>query len=287
MNVRAATWNLQSGGKSDANFEQAVAFLAQNPVDVLVVTEAKWRQKRDDTDQIIEDTRWRLAYMAEHMRNDGASMLGKLALSPSTNCHIATFYNADLLKLHSYDVRNHGIWHVRSSVRLSAKEDAASEAIRFVGVHAHPFDGADRIALAHLNRGYARKRAVILGDFNETPESFGPTDFSKLHPSEHATNAVLDPITGKIVRDENGEPITDHRSVNILLEAGFIDAAAHFGDQRPTNIMDNDLEKRIDLILSSPLLRDNIMGYGLLGDPRPKQAFQFGDHLGVWADFNL
>lgn len=77
---------------------------------------------------------------------------------------------ADLLAEHGHDVRTHGIWHVRSSLRLAAKGAPADEATRFVGLHGHPFDGDDRVALAHLNRGYATRQALLLGDSNCVPE---------------------------------------------------------------------------------------------------------------------
>lgn len=87
VKIRAATWNIEGGGGTDENFEGAVDFLARNPVDVLVVTEAQWRR------QWWQRKAGRLKYMERSMRSEGARMIGRLATAPGTTCHIATFYN--------------------------------------------------------------------------------------------------------------------------------------------------------------------------------------------------
>lgn len=73
-----------------------------------------------------------------------------------------------------------------------------------------------------------------------------------------------------------------------MLEAGLIDVTAAYSDERPTNNPDNDRPpKRIDLILASPLIREQVVGYGLLGDADYKQALAFSDHVAVYADMMM
>ncbi|MFC9654140.1 hypothetical protein, partial [Streptomyces sp. NPDC056937] len=122
-------------------------------------------------------------------------------------------------------------------------------------VHLDPFSPAHRAAEVEPLQTLAApgRLSLVLGDANMLGLGHAEPDWSPLPRHLHHT---------QLVPDEHGQLVADRTAASVLENAGFVDAAHHVGDDRPTGgFGKNDVERRQDLFLLSPALAKAIVAY--------------------------
>lgn len=139
-------------------------------------------------------------------------------------------------------------------------------------IHLDPFSPAHRTAEVEPLQTLAApgRLSLVLGDANTLGVGHPEPDWSPLPRHLHHT---------QLVPDEHGQLVADRAASTVLENAGFIDAAHHFGDHRPTGgFGKNDVERRQDLFLLSPALAEAIVAYEVYSEPIEEG---FSDHCAI------
>lgn len=139
-------------------------------------------------------------------------------------------------------------------------------------LHLDPFSPAHRAAEVEPLQTLAApgRLSLVLGDANMLGLGHPEPDWSPLPRHLHHT---------QLVPKEDGRLVADRTAASVLEDAGFVDAALHVGDNRPTGgFGKNDVERRQDLFLLSPALAEAIVEYEVHTEPIEQG---FSDHCAV------
>ncbi|MGW3031260.1 hypothetical protein ACWDCB_08485 [Streptomyces sp. NPDC001178] len=206
-------------------------------------------------------------------RNDLALSTAFLAEANSTTTghrfHTAMLFN------HRWNVIGDGAERAKYHHVLGwakARLDNQPAVWDFRHLHLSPFSPAHRaLEVEPLQTLAAPGRlSVLLGDANTLGIGHPEPDWSPLPPAWLRTHRV---------RDENGTWVTDRTAMTVLADAGFVDAAHHLDDHRPTaGLADSDVPRRQDLFLLSPTLVPAIVSYEVHTEPLDEG---WSDHAAV------
>lgn len=139
-------------------------------------------------------------------------------------------------------------------------------------VHLDPFSPAHRAAEVEPLQTLAApgRLSLVVGDANMLGLGHPEPDWRPL--PRHLRHAQL-------VRNEDGQWVAERSAAGVLENAGFVDAANYFGDDRPTGgFGKNDVERRQDLFLLSPALSEAIVAYDVHAEPIEQG---FSDHCAI------
>ncbi|MFC5183455.1 endonuclease/exonuclease/phosphatase family protein [Actinomadura harenae] len=228
--LRVGAFNHENGGSDLGGWGRLIdqaEMLAPLELDVLFSTEGKrW----------LDNGREGLWALGRRL-----GMFPSVAVAPRHDCNVVVWTRPDTVQIRRERHQTmHPWWHALGVVEATA--DGIDEPICLVGCHLSPFDPANRVSEARALTDFARRPAVMGGDFND--EGFG--DWA-------ADVSVLSPVQ-RLRRDLPGEA----SAAGVLAEAGFTDVAAEVfpdpADRRPTAGHDNAARRCDRLYLSPPAL---------------------------------
>ncbi|MFC5187153.1 endonuclease/exonuclease/phosphatase family protein [Actinomadura harenae] len=226
--VKIGAFNHENGGRDIGDWGRLIdqaEMIASLELDVLFSTEGKgW----------LDNGREALWLAARRL-----GMHPSVARAPRHDCNLVIWTRSDTVRVRrERHQEHHPWWHALAYVEADVA--GVEEPVALVGCHLSPFDPANRVAEARALTEFARRLAVMGGDFND--EGFGDwaADLSALSPVQ------------RLHRDVPGEL----SAAGVLAEAGFIDLATEVfpdpADRRPTAGHDSAAQRCDRLYLSPP-----------------------------------
>ncbi|MFC5183469.1 endonuclease/exonuclease/phosphatase family protein [Actinomadura harenae] len=236
--LKIGAFNHENGGSDIGDWGRLIdqaEMLAPLELNVLFSTEGKgW----------LDNGREALWLAARHL-----GMHPSVARAPRHDCNLVIWTNPETVRIRRERHQEvHPWWHALACVEADVA--GVEEPVSLVGCHLSPFDPANRVSEARALTDFARRPAVMGGDFND--EGFG--DWA-------ADLSVLSPVQ-RLHRDLPGEVSAGE----VLADAGFTDVASEVfpdpADRRPTAGHDNAARRCDRLYLSPPAMeRFRPVGY--------------------------
>ncbi|MFJ9634731.1 endonuclease/exonuclease/phosphatase family protein [Streptomyces sp. NPDC101175] len=272
--LRVVTFNTLFGGHTDSGFGPAdrwdgqMAFLRSLKPDILALQECNFWEVlgRQRLHRAVRQLGMARGFLAEaNVTTAGHRFHSAILLSSRVAVDAE---DADRTRYH----------HVMGWANL--RLEGVDGLVELRNLHLDPSDPRNRtreVGPLKFLAGPGRK-SLIVGDLNAIGIGFPEPDWTRL--PQHQLDCHLH------APGHGPGQIADREAVELLARAGFVDAAARFGQETvPTAAFGvDDVPRRQDLILASPALAPALVGYRV-----HKEAVDGGlsDHAAVVADFDL
>ncbi|MEY9848293.1 endonuclease/exonuclease/phosphatase family metal-dependent hydrolase [Streptacidiphilus sp. BW17] len=202
--LRIGTYNVMNGGGAEL-FTSISSMLDEQRLDLLAVQEAKHWDAEDGYRM------WTLGRLL--------GMVPLLAPSSSHGCHVVVYYRPSRLSCLGWkpDAAEHTFHHTLARGQFEAP---GGQPFTVLATHLAPFDGGKRLQEAGWFTEYAgsTQPALALGDLNTPGLGDEDPDWGTVPAHLHSRHRLANP---------DGTPgDSDRRAMQLLLHAGWIDAAA-------------------------------------------------------------
>ncbi|MEW2498537.1 endonuclease/exonuclease/phosphatase family protein [Streptomyces nodosus] len=264
--LRIVSFNTLFGGRNDdglgdnARWREAAPFLRSLDADIYALQECNFWELLGER---------RLHQACAELGMSSAYLAEANATTADHRFHTALLANPRWAAIGQGAERNK-YHHVLGWANGRVDDGDAVWSIR--NLHLDPFSPAHRTAEVEPLQTLAApgRLSLVLGDANMLGIGHAEPDWSPLPRHLHHT---------QLVRTEDGRLVADRTAANVLEGAGFVDAAHHVGDDRPTGgFGKNDVERRQDLFLLSSVLAEAIVAYDVHTEPIEQG---FSDHCAI------